>query len=117
MRDPPSIKLRPEDEYYKSVGERVTFPCSGSGAPAPSISWRRADGQPLPRKRHKQYQGTLTITGLQKKDHGVYECVVSLHNDNCTLVILRNLHFFRSLSQPRLDRLTISFVGSQPILN
>ena len=25
MRDPPSIKLRPEDEYYKSVGERVTF--------------------------------------------------------------------------------------------
>ena len=76
VRDPPSIKLRPEDEYMKSVGEKVTFPCSASGSPAPTITWRRPDGFDLPKKRHKEYQGTLTISGLQKKDHGIYECVV-----------------------------------------
>ena len=77
VRDPPSIKLRPEDEYMKSVGEKVTFPCSASGSPAPTITWRRPDGFDLPKKRHKEYQGTLTITGLQKQDHGIYECLVS----------------------------------------
>ena len=77
VRDPPTIKLRPEDEYMKSVGEKVTFPCSASGSPAPTITWRRPDGYDLPKKRHKEYQGTLTISGLQKKDHGIYECVVS----------------------------------------
>ena len=61
----------------KSVGEKVTFPCSASGSPAPTITWRRPDGFDLPKKRHKEYQGTLTISGLQKKDHGIYECVVS----------------------------------------
>ena len=76
VRDPPSIKLRPEDEYVRTVGEKVTFPCSASGTPTPSISWRRLSGAALPRKRHKEYQGTLTISGLQKKDHGIYECVV-----------------------------------------
>ena len=83
VRDPPSIKLRPEDEYIRSVGEKVTFPCSASGTPTPSISWRREGGLPLPKKRHKEYQGTLTITGLQKQDHGLYECVVS--NDSILL--------------------------------
>ena len=78
VRDPPSIKLRPEDEYIRTVGEKVTFPCSASGTPTPSISWRRQEGLPLPKKRHKAYQGTLTITGLQKQDHGIYECVVSI---------------------------------------
>ena len=77
VRDPPSIKLRPEDQYVRIVGEKVTFPCSASGTPTPSISWRRQGGLPLPKKRHKEYQGTLTITGLQKQDHGTYECVVS----------------------------------------
>ena len=77
MRDPPSIKLRPEEEYVRSVGEKVTFPCSASGTPTPSISWRREGGLPLPKARHKAYQGSLTITGLQKQDHGLYECVVS----------------------------------------
>ena len=33
VRDPPSIKLRPEDEYIRTVGEKVTFPCSASGTP------------------------------------------------------------------------------------
>ena len=78
VRDPPSIKLRPEEEYVRTVGEKVTFPCSASGTPPPSITWRRGEGLALPKKRHKAYQGTLTITGLQKQDHGIYECVVSI---------------------------------------
>ena len=94
VRDPPTIKLRPEDEYFKSVGEKVTFPCSASGSPAPTISWRRTDGSPLPKKRHKEYQGTLTISGLQKKDHGIYECVVgetNKHHFSLFICYLRSL--------------------------
>lgn len=77
VREPPTIKLRPEDKYIKNVGEKVTLPCSASGSPAPTIHWRRLDGQLLPHNRHQEVHGTLTISGLQKKDHGIYECVVS----------------------------------------
>ena len=91
VRDPPTIKLRPDDEYFKSVGENVTFPCSASGSPAPTISWRRTDGSPLPKKRHKEYQGTLTISGLQKKDHGIYECVVSVPDKHNFSLFVRHL--------------------------
>ena len=88
VRDPPSIKLRPEEEYVRTVGEKVTFPCSASGTPTPSISWRRGEGLPLPKKRHKAYQGTLTITGLQKQDHGIYECVVSIASYVCASLMM-----------------------------
>ena len=88
VRDPPSIKLRPEDEYMKSVGEKVTFPCSASGSPAPTITWRRPDGFDLPKKRHKEYQGTLTISGLQKKDHGIYECVVGAFSSSGRVAVI-----------------------------
>ena len=95
VRDPPSIKLRPEDEYIRSVGEKVTFPCSASGTPPPSISWRREGGLPLPKKRHKEYQGTLTITGLQKQDHGLYECVVS--NDSILLSKISEILYHKNI--------------------
>ena len=66
-----------DNDDDNDVMMQVTFPCSASGTPTPSISWRREGGLALPKKRHKAYQGTLTITGLQKQDHGLYECVVS----------------------------------------
>lgn len=58
--------------------------CSGEGQPKPSISWRRAGGQKMPKDRVVVDQGNLTIKQLKKEDHGKYECV--LENEVATLV-------------------------------
>ena len=50
----------------------------------------KVEGHHLPKKRHKLYKGTLTIEGLQKKDHGIYECVVS--NEVATLTARTELY-------------------------
>ncbi len=44
----------------------------------------QVDGRRLPRKRHKIFNGELTLENLRKTDHGVYECVVT--NDVATIV-------------------------------
>lgn len=44
----------------------------------------QVDGKSLPYKRHRRYNGELTVHNLHKSDHGVYECVVS--NDVATIV-------------------------------
>jgi len=85
VRDPPQIQVKPEQKYVKNVGASVTLPCSASGVPTPSLEWRRADGHPLPKGRHEIAQGVLKIRGLMKKDHGIYQCVVT--NDVATLTV------------------------------
>ena len=47
------------------------------------IFWK-VDGKKIPRKRHKIFNGELTLENLRKSDHGVYECVVS--NEVATIV-------------------------------
>ena len=37
----------------------------------------QVDSKSLPRKRHKIYNGELTLENLHKIDHGTYECVVT----------------------------------------
>lgn len=45
-------------------------------SPVPSISWRRADGNPFPGKRKtNQSNGILEIPYFQPEDAGFYECV------------------------------------------
>ena len=41
IRDPPTIVRRPEAEYQRNVGGKVTMPCQAAGPPKVSISWRR----------------------------------------------------------------------------
>ena len=53
MKDPPTFVTRAEAKYVRSVGGKVEFPCAGAGEPTPTVSWRRVDGKPLPRRRHK----------------------------------------------------------------
>jgi len=77
MKDPPTFASRAEAEYHRNVGGKVEFPCIGMGDPRPTTTWRRVDGAKLPRKRHKIFNGELTLENLRKSDHGVYECVVS----------------------------------------
>lgn len=45
-------------------------------SPVPSISWRRADGNPLPGKiKINHSTGVLEIPYFRPEDAGVYECV------------------------------------------
>lgn len=45
-------------------------------SPVPSISWRRADGNPLPGKiKINHSAGVLEIPYFRPEDAGVYECV------------------------------------------
>ena len=46
VRDPPSIKLRPEEEYVRTVGEKVTFPCSASGTSLSAANFCVKNSQP-----------------------------------------------------------------------
>ena len=41
IRDPPTLFRRPDQEYTRSVGDKVTFPCQAVGQPKPKIIWRR----------------------------------------------------------------------------
>ena len=43
MRDPPQIVRRPEAEYPRTVGGKVTMPCQAAGPPKVNISWRRVN--------------------------------------------------------------------------
>ncbi|NXK92506.1 CNTN6 protein, partial [Formicarius rufipectus] len=44
--------------------------------PVPSISWRRSDGNPLPRKIDPtKAKGVLEIPDVQPEDEGSYECI------------------------------------------
>lgn len=60
------------------------MPCDGEGQPQPTIKWRRADGQKLPKDRATLRAGNLTIKSIKKEDHGRYEC--ALENEIATLV-------------------------------
>ncbi|KAG8193648.1 hypothetical protein JTE90_024012 [Oedothorax gibbosus] len=84
VRDPPMFTLKPHDTYQKPVNSEVKMPCVGSGQPKPTVAWRRADGEKLPRERATIRGGNLTIKGLRKEDHGRFECV--LENEIATLV-------------------------------
>lgn len=58
-----------------ACGQRDLFLCV-LHSPVPSISWRRADGNPLPGKiKINHSSGVLEIPYFRPEDAGVYECV------------------------------------------
>ena len=54
----------------------VRLNCSATGAPNPTISWRKQGGQ-LPVGRSYQINGALVNTNLQQNDAGNYICTAS----------------------------------------
>ena len=44
IKDPPEFVKRPELEYIKDVGGKVSMPCRAVGTPKPTITWRRVKG-------------------------------------------------------------------------
>ncbi|KAG1679580.1 Protein turtle [Nymphon striatum] len=92
VRPPPMYVTKPLDKYQRLVNSDVKMECQGSGNPTPKIYWRKvnknifvkADGRELPKGRWSINDGTLSLKGLKKQDHGHYECV--LMNEIATLV-------------------------------
>ena len=70
MKDPPTFVTRAEAKYVRSVGGKVEFPCAGAGEPTPTVSWRRVDGKPLPRRRHK---GKQVLKPKTTKNNGRFD--------------------------------------------
>lgn len=62
---------------HLSVAAQSFHPlCLVSFSPVPSISWRRVDGSPFPRKVDaRKASGVLEIPYFQQEDTGTYECV------------------------------------------
>ncbi|XP_033823187.1 contactin-4 [Periophthalmus magnuspinnatus] len=72
----PKIEVRFPETLHVSKGSSVKLECFALGNPVPSISWRRADGNPLPGKiKINHSSGVLEIPYFRPEDAGVYECV------------------------------------------
>ncbi|XP_025763270.1 contactin-4 isoform X1 [Oreochromis niloticus] len=72
----PKIEVQFPDTLHVSKGSSVKLECFALGNPVPSISWRRADGNPLPGKiKINHSSGVLEIPYFRPEDAGMYECV------------------------------------------
>ncbi|XP_047437898.1 contactin-4 [Mugil cephalus] len=72
----PKIEVQFPDTLHVSKGSSVKLECFALGNPVPSISWRRADGNPLPGKiKINHSSGVLEIPYFRPEDAAVYECV------------------------------------------
>uniref|UniRef100_A0A3Q3WFW9 Contactin 4 n=1 Tax=Mola mola TaxID=94237 RepID=A0A3Q3WFW9_MOLML len=72
----PKIEVQFPDTLHVSKGSSVKLECFALGNPVPSISWRRADGNPLPGKIKINHSiGVLEIPYFRPEDASVYECV------------------------------------------
>ncbi|XP_067678014.1 protein turtle-like isoform X2 [Haliotis asinina] len=89
VRDPPYFILRPKSLYQKNPSQSVVLPCSATGTPEPSLSWRKVQGVVEFNDRVRNMQGNLSFTNLGKEDHGIYECVAS--NSIATIIAVTEL--------------------------
>ncbi|NXL90668.1 CNTN6 protein, partial [Alectura lathami] len=72
----PKIEVRFPETTYAAKGSSVKLECFALGNPVPSISWKRSDGNSLPKKiKHDKTKGVLEIPDLQQEDEGSYECI------------------------------------------
>uniref|UniRef100_A0AAX7VNY1 Contactin 4 n=1 Tax=Astatotilapia calliptera TaxID=8154 RepID=A0AAX7VNY1_ASTCA len=72
----PKIEVQFPELVHVAKGSTVKLECFALGNPAPSISWRRVDNVPFPRKVDmRKASGVLEIPYFQQEDAGTYECV------------------------------------------
>ncbi|CAK9303528.1 unnamed protein product [Gordionus sp. m RMFG-2023] len=77
VKDPPLFVHTPNFIYNIRAGESLTLPCSAIGNPNPLVLWMRESGSDLPMGRTFFSAGNLTITSVQKEDHGRLLCRAS----------------------------------------
>ncbi|XP_051561849.1 contactin-4-like [Myxocyprinus asiaticus] len=72
----PKIEVQFEKNIQVAKGSSVRLECFALGNPVPSISWKRADGNPFPGKMKINHSnGVLEIPYFRPEDAGLYECV------------------------------------------
>uniref|UniRef100_A0A665W9F9 Contactin 4 n=1 Tax=Echeneis naucrates TaxID=173247 RepID=A0A665W9F9_ECHNA len=72
----PKIEVQFPEVVQVAKGSTVKLECFALGNPVPSITWRRMDGVPFPRKVDmRKASGVLEIPYFQQEDAGTYECV------------------------------------------
>ncbi len=55
-------------------GQNVNLICRATGEPTPTVTWRKAFSQLLPKEKTSVVDGTLTIRNIAKADGGAYAC-------------------------------------------
>ncbi|KAK5934569.1 hypothetical protein CgunFtcFv8_014959 [Champsocephalus gunnari] len=72
----PKIEVQFPELVHVAKGSTVKLECFALGNPVPSITWKRVDGVPFPRKVDmRKASGVLEIPYFQQEDAGTYECV------------------------------------------
>ncbi|XP_061779965.1 contactin-4-like [Nerophis lumbriciformis] len=72
----PKIEVQFPEVVHVAKGSTVKLECFALGNPVPSISWRKVDATPFPRKVDmRKASGVLEIPYFQQEDAGTYECV------------------------------------------
>uniref|UniRef100_A0A8C6U970 Contactin 4 n=1 Tax=Neogobius melanostomus TaxID=47308 RepID=A0A8C6U970_9GOBI len=72
----PKIEVQFPEVVHVAKGSTVKLECFALGNPVPSVTWRRTDGVPFPRKVDmRKASGVLEIPYFQQEDAGTYECV------------------------------------------
>nr|XP_014343555.1 PREDICTED: protein turtle homolog A-like [Latimeria chalumnae] len=74
LKEPPVFKVTPKSEYLQEMGRELTIPCSATGDPIPSITWKKL-GKAGRGSYRVDGNGSLVFTLLSKEHHGVWECV------------------------------------------
>ncbi|XP_044727881.1 limbic system-associated membrane protein-like [Chrysoperla carnea] len=74
---PPSVTMSPANGHMTArKGGSVTFECKATGNPSPRIEWSKKNGL-LPTGEQSVSGSTLTLTSIERKDAGTYQCTAS----------------------------------------
>ena len=76
FQDPPAIPsfTRRPINQTANEGGRVTFYCSATGSPSPTVTWSKLGGIIPADRQQEPSPGSLRIINLQPSDDGTYVC-------------------------------------------
>ncbi|KAL9952579.1 hypothetical protein ACROYT_G039849 [Oculina patagonica] len=97
-----AVITRKPSSVIVEEGQNVNLICQATGQPTPTVTWRKAFSQLLPKEKTSVVDGKLTIRTIAKSDGGTYACSAKnlLGEDSATaqVTVIDELKF--SLSPP-----------------
>ncbi|PAA93292.1 hypothetical protein BOX15_Mlig007270g1 [Macrostomum lignano] len=76
VKSKPVFRVAPSD-LDRMQGENATFNCAAVGDPAPTLNWRKDNGQIVKSRSFSHSNGSLTVFNLAPTDAGKYICEAS----------------------------------------